>query len=1086
MLYLPATDGGVKYKYCIYSGGRFVRWECGDKPIERTVDFKKDELGSNNEVMNIVDIFDLPSDESQKILSDALSGGSNPKLTSSPPVALSRKGQQGSQSVKELGIHQLLHSLRSDLTTSTGDRSFKSKQFSEWSKHSREDRSLSPSDGIIVVSYFLPMTLTKTAAGWSAAWDDENILCLSLKARVSWVGSIRYQGSAIPAEEEENVTRALADFNCHPIFINNTMHHQFYDIFCKRNLWLLLHQIADVYGPLNQADIGAKIEQDLWFTNSTINRIFRDKVVEVFHQSDIVWIHGFHLMLLPSFLRRFLQAAKIGYFFHTPFPSSEIWRNITRREDLLRGILSADHIGFHLYEYARHFLTTCHRVLGYGSEMNAAGKLVVNVDGREVAITCIHVGVDLPRVQLVFQQDRFDSEAVSWRQRFPDKVIVAGIDRLERLKGIPLKLRAIEEFMCENPEYFGKIIFTIIGITALERGDDYRQTIHDINVTVKVLNDKYGQRNNPSRAANSDLLVHFEERASMPLAQRLAYFAGSDVLMITATRDGLNRFPMEFTLAKTHAKKLSSNAVGEGLIIMSEFISSSRVMRGALSVNPWRCQEVKQALKDALTMPEQTKNDRFRRNHEFSIRMSTNTWAMEVLHDIKSVERSENNSDNFSVGFGMGFRVVGVKAGFQLVDVAQMSKVYRAAQQRMIVLDWGGTLVTENDKSDKLQAYAVAKGHASRSGPTKALKETLEKLCSDVRNVVFVVSGKELHAVNSFFGDVKGLGLGAEHGFFYKWPRDELADGAGGTAIAESESASRWQTIHALGDQTWKQAAKTVMDIYVQRTHGTYIEMKSNALIWQFRDADPEFGFMQSKELEENLQAVMKAFKVEIIRGGGVADGYIEVRPKGVSKGLFLQHALNTLKSMDREVTFILGIGDDSTDEPMFYEINRYKAAHAETLSAYSVTVGKKPSAAGAYVDDPAAVMDLLGTLTKCSQRDNRFFSSTDLTVNTAPDASPRAAFAGSPVGAGSTFGATPSSPSAVPALSQASRALSTGTFSVAGDDPASRARGAVAAGQPAEGAAAMPRTLSSAHLSMNHFLNSIDDTADDEAGLFF
>jgi trehalose 6-phosphate synthase/phosphatase len=123
----------------------------------------------------------------------------------------------------------------------------------------------------------------------------------------------------------------------------------------------MLHHVADVYGPLKQADIGAKGQQDLWFTYSTVNRIFRDKVVEVFQAGDMVWIQGFHLMLLPSFLRRFLQQARIGYFFHTPFPSSEIWRRMTRREDLLRGILAADQIGFHLYEYARHFLTTCHR-----------------------------------------------------------------------------------------------------------------------------------------------------------------------------------------------------------------------------------------------------------------------------------------------------------------------------------------------------------------------------------------------------------------------------------------------------------------------------------------------------------------------------------------------------------------------------------------------------------------------------------------------------------------------------------------------------------------------------------------------------
>jgi trehalose 6-phosphate synthase/phosphatase len=244
------------------------------------------------------------------------------------------------------------------------------------------DIQLKPQDGVIIVSYFLPVILSKDNQGlWSVTWDKENILSLQLGVRLSWVGSVRYANAPIPLEDEEAVARVLADINCYPVFINQNTHYQFYDIFCKQNLWPVMHHIADVYGPLNQNDIGAKTQQNLWFVYSTVHKLFREKVLEVYHETYLIWIHGFHLMLLPSYLRRRLPLAKIGYlkinfnkyvlnnrrlfsyFFHTPFPSSEIWRAMTRREDLLRGILGADQIGFHLYEYARHFLTTCRRVL---------------------------------------------------------------------------------------------------------------------------------------------------------------------------------------------------------------------------------------------------------------------------------------------------------------------------------------------------------------------------------------------------------------------------------------------------------------------------------------------------------------------------------------------------------------------------------------------------------------------------------------------------------------------------------------------------------------------------------------------------
>jgi trehalose 6-phosphate synthase/phosphatase len=204
---------------------------------------------------------------------------------------------------------------------------------------------------------------------------------------------------------------------------------------------------------------------------------------------------------------------------------------MSRREDLLRGILGADLIGFHLFEYARHFITTCHRLLGYNSEMNANGVMCVNVDGREVSITCMHVGVDLPRLEEIFSSDPFTREVIYWKQKFHRKVVISGIDRLERLKGIPLKFMAIDRFLSENSEWLGKVVFPFIGISASERGQDYRQTLHDVRISVETINKKYNE------IAGGDV-IYFEEKSDreIRLSHRLAFFAASDVLLMTATR----------------------------------------------------------------------------------------------------------------------------------------------------------------------------------------------------------------------------------------------------------------------------------------------------------------------------------------------------------------------------------------------------------------------------------------------------------------------------------------------------------------------------------------------------------------------
>ena len=392
--------------------------------------------------------------------------------------------------------------------------------------------------------------------------------------------------------------------------------------------------------------------------------------------------------------------------------------------------------------------------------------------------------------------------------------------------------------------------------------------------------------------------------------------------------------------------------------------------------------QVRGAIKRVLEMGEAEKAERTRRNLEFARRVTTLTWASEVLHDLDHVSKSTDLKNYSAIGFGVGYRVMGVRSGFEELDMNDVCRSYRSARHRVILLDWGGTLVAEGEKEDKLQFYAVAQGHASRSGPTDTMKQLLAILCEDPKNTIFVVSGKELPAVSEAFEGVPGLGLGAEHGCFYRWPAESSATNSTktdtgsppGRALGSGSSSSskqKWHSTVAIGDQTWKELTRKVMDVYVQRTHGTYVEQKGNAMIWQFRDADPEFGYLQSLELEENLSHILKnTYKnVDVLRGGGVSDGYIEVRPSGISKGLFLDHVVEELKTKGVEADFALVVGDDISDAPMFEHLEKLVAMAAGSLRGYSVTVGKKPSAAKAYIDDPNAVMELLTILHKSTAR---------------------------------------------------------------------------------------------------------------------
>jgi trehalose 6-phosphate synthase/phosphatase len=279
-------------------------------------------------------------------------------------------------------------------------------------------------------------------------------------------------------------------------------------------------------------------EKELWSAYNTVNRKFAEVVVQYFNEGDLVWIHGFHLLILPSYLTRRIPMAKVGIFLHTPFPSSEIFRTLWCREDLLRGMLNADQVGFHLFEYARHFLTCCRRLLGlnYGMIPDASGghTLAIDTNGRHVAVTSIHAGIEPPVLSQIVNHASTMGEAASIRNRFSGKTVYLAIDRLESLKGIPLKLLAVERFLRQCPEYVGKIVLIQIGISAYERGSDYEQTKNEVAETVSRINETW-----PGT-------IQFQEckESNMRLQQRMALMRAADVVIVTPIRDGLNLIPL--------------------------------------------------------------------------------------------------------------------------------------------------------------------------------------------------------------------------------------------------------------------------------------------------------------------------------------------------------------------------------------------------------------------------------------------------------------------------------------------------------------------------------------------------------------
>lgn len=295
----------------------------------------------------------------------------------------------------------------------------------------------------------------------------------------------------------------------------------------------------------------------------------------------------------------------------------------------------------------------------------------------------------------------------------------------------------------------------------------------------------------------------------------------------------------------------------------------------------------------------------------------------------------------------------------------------------------------------------MVKERKSHSEPSARMIQAITELCADKKNSVFVVSGKERHSLTKTLGHIPKLGLAAEHGMFISWPTNKITD------------RRHWETLVPITDRTWRALASSIMEVYVSRTHGSYIEETEMKVLWQYRDADLEFGYLQARELEDHLSKYLRSFPVDVLHGGLEEGGYVEVRPKGVNKGVLAMKVIKhfpMIAQTDR-VEFALVLGDDHCDEPMLsvmrqvgrrvHDSKRSKKGEdplpdlptnltlvdvsscdeslSPDLEVFTCTVGKKPSAAASYLHDVSEVQELMDALIKVSARDHKYYSSIDL-----------------------------------------------------------------------------------------------------------
>ncbi|KAG1354253.1 alpha,alpha-trehalose-phosphate synthase [UDP-forming] 5 [Cocos nucifera] len=785
---------------------------------------------------------------------------------------------------------------------------------------------------VIIVGNQLPLRAHRRAddRGWNFSWDEDSLL-LQLKdglgedVEVIYIGCLREE---IEPGEQDDVSQTLLEtFKCVPTFLPPDLFSKFYHGFCKQHLWPLFHYML----PLSP-DLGGRFDRSLWQAYVSVNKIFADKVMEVISpDDDFVWVHDYHLMVLPTFLRKRFNRVKLGFFLHSPFPSSEIYRTLPVRDELLRALLNSDLIGFHTFDYARHFLSCCSRMLGLAYQ-SKRGYIGLEYYGRTVSIKILPVGIHMGQLQSVLNLPETEARVAELRDQFMGRAVLLGVDDMDIFKGISLKLLAMEQLLEQHPEWRGKVVLVQIANPARGRGRDVQEVQSETASTARRINETFGRLGYQPVILIDHPLQFYE---------RIAYYVIAECCLVTAVRDGMNLIPYEYIISRQGNAKLDEtlqldpSVPKKSMLVVSEFVGCSPSLSGAIRVNPWNIDSVAEAMDMALEMRNSEKQLRHEKHYRYVSTHDVGYWAHSFLQDLERACKDLVRRRCWGIGFGLGFRVIALDPNFRKLSAEHIVSAYKRTKNRAILLDYDGTIMPQT---------------SINKTPTTEAITILNSLCNDPRNVVFLVSGRDKETLSNWFSSCEKLVLAAEHGYFL-WQNHD----------------AEWETCVPVADFDWKQIAEPVMKLYTETTDGSTIEAKESALVWHYQYADPDFGSCQAKELLDHLESVLSNEPVSVKSGQHI----VEVKPQGVNKGLVAERLLSTMRQKGMLPDFVLCIGDDRSDEDMFEVITGAVAGPSlsPVAEVFACTVGQKPSKAKYYLEDTVEIVRMLHGLATASDQ---------------------------------------------------------------------------------------------------------------------
>lgn len=471
---------------------------------------------------------------------------------------------------------------------------------------------------VIVVSNRLPVTIKKNSETGEYTYSMSSgglvtaLQGLKKSTKFQWYG---WPGLEIPDDDKARVRKDLLEkFSAIPVFLSDELADLHYNGFSNSILWPLFHYHP---GEIN-------FDEHAWLAYNEANMAFANEIQGNIKQNDIVWVHDYHLTLLPELIRKFinkrpdLNNVHLGWFLHTPFPSSEIYRILPVRQEILCGILSCDLVGFHTYDYARHFLSAVQRILNLNTLHNG-----VEYQGRFVNVLAFPIGIDVDNFTEGLKQESVIERVKQLKDTFKDCKIIVGVDRLDYVKGVPHKLHAMEVFLNEHPEWIGKVVLVQVAVPSRGDVEEYQYLRAVVNELVGRINGQFG--------TVEFVPIHFMHKF-VTFNELISLYSVSDVCLVSSTRDGMNLVSYEY---------VACQAENKGTLVLSEFTGAAQSLNGAIIVNPWNTDELSEAILEALTLPLEKREANWEKLYRYISKYTSGFWGENFVQELSKLNNQK-------------------------------------------------------------------------------------------------------------------------------------------------------------------------------------------------------------------------------------------------------------------------------------------------------------------------------------------------------------------------------------------------------------------------------------------------------------